>query len=69
MSRAKFLAANPRATVEGRRTNGGERYYLVRRAGGDLMPYADGPTAAKAWKAAWERYLDTDDRLRKAGGR
>lgn len=64
MSRSKFVEVCPLATIERRRTNGYETYFLVRKKKGDFMPFADGKTPGDAWRKAWERLLP---RLREAG--
>jgi len=47
-----FRAVYPRATVESQKTNGGERYYLVRRTYDADMYSGCGPTKAAAWRDA-----------------
>lgn len=49
---ATFRAVYPRATIEGQTTNGGERYYLVRRAHDASMWMGSGSTKAAAWRDA-----------------
>lgn len=54
----------PKATIESQRTNGGSRYYLVRKDRGAYMWLGSGDTTAQAWAsaaAAVARYADTPD--------
>ena len=59
MSRAKVLEVLPAATIERRRTNGHEIYYLVRKGPDEFGYIGSGDKPGEAWRVAWQRILPT----------
>jgi len=48
-SEQKVRAKYPKATIESQKTNGGKRYYLVRKERGAYSYIGEGSTKSKAW--------------------
>jgi len=60
ISNEEFVKAKmPKARAESHRTNGGERYWLI-RDGRAYMPFSEGKTQAQAWKNAKIRLLELE---------
>lgn len=55
MTAKEFVKAHlPSASIEKQETNGGEKYYLIRKQRFAPMYMASGKTAGEAWKNAKE---------------